>query len=309
MKISICLLTHNRLEIIKENIAALERIQYHPSEIVIVDNHSNDGTEKYLPKLFPHITYLRTKKNIGVAARNLALESAKGDIIICLDDDVFGLSDNHIYNIIRLFTTDPNIGAINFKIIDYYTGDICNWVHHRREDIYASKKFLTYELTEGAVALKKEAILAAGLYDENFFISHEGIDLALRIMDSGYRVIYYPNVKVFHKHSSDGRTRWLNYYYDTRNLFYVASKLFPLSYTIKYISIGTLSMCIYSIRDGYIVYWIKGIVDGVRLYRKALKKRCKLQHQTMNLVRKIDKKRPSIFYMLKKRLVTKGARL
>ncbi len=309
MKISVCLLTYNRLEVLKENLADLSALTYKPLEILLVDNHSSDGTHEYISRTFKNVRYFRMNVNLGATARNVALTSATGEIIICLDDDVLGLKDCHLREVLNLFQGSSNLGAVNFKVVDYYSRTICNWVHHCKEELYSHRTFLTYELTEGAVAFRRETVLKAGLYDETFFISHEGIDLALRIMDLGYEIIYYPGITVLHKHSSLGRKDWLNYYYDTRNLFYVAGKLFPMTYGLKYLIKGLIAMLLYSLRDGFVKYWIKGVTDGTRLYRLALENRDVLSKETMAKVRDIDRMRPELLYMLKRRLLKSGARL
>lgn len=308
-KISIIILTHNRSILLGELLASLKNLDYRSLEIIVVDNASEDNTENIVKESSQTINYIRMSKNIGAGARNAGLKIAGGDVIVTLDDDISGIDTSHLRKISHFFRTRPKLGAVNFKIFDYKSGEICNWVHHRPVERYAEKEFETYELTEGAVAFRKEALLAAGYYPESFFLSHEGPDLAFRLMDLGYNVIYSSEIQVRHKHSDLGRIDWLNYYYDTRNQFWLAVRNFPWLYSTGYLARGLGAMLLYSIRDGYLRYWGKAVLDGALGIPRELKNRKILKPETLNKIFEMDRERPSVFVLLRQRLRKKGARL
>ncbi|WP_321371090.1 glycosyltransferase [uncultured Desulfuromusa sp.] len=309
MFISICILTFNRCEILEKLLESLSLISYSSIEIIVVDNCSQDNTENIVLEKFCNIIYHKTENNIGVAARNIALSMAKGDVIITIDDDIFGINDTTLVNISNYFSNDKTIGALNFKVLDAFTGDICNWIHHKKEENFHDKEFLTYEITEGAVAFNRKALTLSGYYPAYFFLSHEGPDLALRIMDSGFDVRYSPLVEVLHSHAQAGRKSWFRYYYDTRNQFLLAMRNFPVFYSIRFILKGAMSTFIYSLRDGFLWYWLKGVFDGLCAMIKYSSDRSVLSCKTMSLVYEIDRQRPSLLYMLKKRIFRKEMRL
>ena len=99
MKISICILTYKRLEILKELIKSLKCLQYNELEIIVVDNHSEDGTGKFVKENYPDVIYYCTDRNIGVAARNIGITNAIGELISTIDDDISGLNDDHLNDI------------------------------------------------------------------------------------------------------------------------------------------------------------------------------------------------------------------
>jgi hypothetical protein len=137
-------------------------------------------------------------------------------------------------------------------------------------------------------------------------LSHEGPDLALRHLDAGFSVIYSPLVTVRHSMAQAGRTPWRNYYYDTRNQFWLAGRNFPLSYALRYLARGLLAMFVYSVRDGYVRYWLRGVRDGILGLKQAWPQRRPLRPETLRLVAEINGKRPSLLYYLKKRLLRRG---
>lgn len=308
MKISICILTYNRKDILDDLLKSLSSLISHDVEVIVIDNHSDDQTQNVKDD-FKNIKYYRTESNIGVAARNISLKMATGDIIICLDDDVFGIGIDQISEINYKFKSEKNLGALNFKVINTHTGEICNWVHHCKVEEWHDKTFSTYEITEGAVAFSRQALQMAGLYPDYFFLSHEGPDLALRIINSGYDVKYTPAVVVQHYHATSGRKPWYRYFYDTRNQFLLAVRNFPVSYAFKYLIRGISSTFIYSVRDGKIYYWAKGVASGLFNVGLAYRDRDVLNRRTMAVIGDIDRNRPGLLYMAKKRLFRRGMRL
>jgi GT2 family glycosyltransferase len=303
---SVCILTYNRCSWLRSLLSELSTIASVPLEILVIDNHSQDGTQSMVAADFPQITYLRMEENIGAGARNIAMQAARNEIIITLDDDISGLTDRAVALLLDKFRSDASLGAVNFCVTDP-DGRVCNWVHHCEEEKFHDKEFPTYEITEGAVAFRKSALLRSGYYPEKFFLSHEGPDLAFRLLDAGFKVIYFGSVRVKHYFASESREPWRNYYYDTRNQLWLAARNFPFTYALAYLGRGLSSMLVYSIRDGYFRYWAKAMLDGVLGLKEAMRGRRVLSNSTMKILRRIDSQRPSFTYMVRKRILNKGA--
>jgi GT2 family glycosyltransferase len=227
-------------------------------------------------------------------------------VVICLDDDVYGLSRDALERLEELFADGP-IGAVNFTVLEEGTGRIVNWVHHRSVERFSGSVFETYEITEGAVAFRRSILERVGGYPEAFFLSHEGPDLAFRIMDQGAKVIYSPAVRVTHSFAPEGRASWRRYYYDTRNTLWLAARNLPMGYGFRLVARQSLAMLLYSLRDGYFGWWSKGIWHGVRGLRTAWGERRVLSLETMRRIRQIDSFRPSLLYQLRKRLFNGAA--
>lgn len=298
--VSIVVLTYSRPDEIRKNVAGLLGLSHPALEIIVVDNASELPVCRLLPA-DERLKVLTLEENIGVGGRNVGIKEAVGDIVITLDDDVTGITDGAINTLQRIFE-EPEIAAVNFKVLDEETGESTNWCHHRKQQEYADTQFDTYEISEGAVAFRRKVILQAGLYPGFFFISHEGPDLAIRIMDLGYRVIYSPEVRVKHSHCMVARVSWRRYYYDTRNLIWYVVRSFPVIHGLKMIAIGAGSMFVYSVRDGYFRYWLKGLVDALSRLGMVLKDRKCISAHTLGRFREIEKFNPGILYMVRKRL-------
>jgi len=305
--ISLVILTFNRPHLIQNQLAYLTQIKYPAFEVIIIDNYSEHDLTEIVIK-YPFARLLRMNENLGVAGRNRGIEAAQGEIVITLDDDVSGITDENIHHLVTIFQ-DQVIGAVCFKVLDEETGEIINWCHHRKQEEYNEHSFITDEMTEGAVAFRRSAVIQAGLYPEDFFISHEGPDLALRLMNCGYNVIYTPEVMVRHSHAPAGRPSWRRYYYDTRNLIWLVLRNYPFLRGMKRLTIGLGSMLIYSLRDGFLRYWIKGVMDGIKGSKMILANRKPITKRTLEVLEQIDQFRPGIWYMIKKRLLKRKIRI
>lgn len=307
-KLSIVILTFNRPDLLKKLLSNLKNIQYSNIEVIVVDNASDRNIETLLQHEFPNVIFLTMKSNLGAVGRNVGIDHATGELIITLDDDILGINDNDLAALTNIFK-DEKVGASCFKVIDSKSSKVINWCHHYSVEEFSDKVFLTNEITEGAVAFRKETLDESGLYPDRFFISHEGPDLAYRIMNSGYNVIYNPAVEVKHFTSPLGRKSWRRYYYDTRNIMWLAARNQPVPYAIKFCTIGLGAMFVYSARDGFIRYWIKGIIDSLRGLPQELKNRKTPTQRTNDIIKTIDNQRPGFFYMVKRRLFTKDVQI
>lgn len=303
---SIVILTYNRRELLNRLLCSIAEIRWPSLETIVVDNCSSDGTPEMFPAIFPKVSYMRMDRNIGVGARNFGMEAATGEFLITLDDDIIGISEKDLIILQEIFKERPEIGAVNFKVIDPHDSSLLNWVHHCPSEEFHDKEFLTYEITEGAVAFRKKTLQMAGYYSASYFISHEGPDLAFRAYESGFQVMYTGRICVKHYHASEGRTPWRNYYYDTRNQFLLVYRNFPLSYGSRYLVRGQAAMFLYSLRDGFMKYWAKGVVDGIRMTLESKDQRKILSDKTMKIINDIDSNRPGFWYLLRKRVFRRG---
>ena len=68
-------------------------------------------------------------------------------------------------------------------------------------------------------------------------------------------------------------------------------------------------MLAYSLRDGFLRHYLRGVVDGLKGLRTALGSRNVLTEDTMAAVRRIDSGRPGLPYMIRTRLLKRKVRL
>ncbi len=87
MKFSIVITTYNRVSLLRRAVESA-LAQTVPCEVVVVDDHSSDGTQAYLEGLGDRIVYCRNSENLGHSrAVNKGVEVAQGDWVKLVDDD------------------------------------------------------------------------------------------------------------------------------------------------------------------------------------------------------------------------------
>jgi len=306
---TIVVLTYKRINVLLELLDGLSKIKYRNIEVIIVDNASHDGTVNIVKEKFPEFRIMALEKNHGAVARNKGIDAAKGKFIVTIDDDILGLYDVALDNLKNLFDRNPLVGAICFKVTDYYTGKVCNWCHPNKLEKSSDHSFETTEITEGAVAFRKEMLRKTGLYTEELFISHEGADLAARILNKGYEIYYTPLVCVNHKYAKEARDKWRRHYYDTRNDFWLAIRNYQILYAINHLLRRLPKTFFYSVRDGYAYYWVKAVKDAFSELPIMIRQRRPISLKVHRKMRYLNRNRPGFIYYFKKRFFSKQVRI
>jgi len=195
------------------------------AEIIVVDNHSNDGSLEYLRPRFPNISFLANTVNKGFAgANNQALEQASGQYILFLNPDTI-LPEDIAVRCLSFLADTPRIGGLGVRMIDggghflkeSRRGFPTPWVGFCRLSGLStlfprSRHFAAYYLghlpadkahpapiLSGACLWVSRAILEEiGSFDEQFFLYAEDIDLSFRIEQAGYTNYYFPSATIVH---------------------------------------------------------------------------------------------------------------
>jgi GT2 family glycosyltransferase len=224
-------------------------------EVWVVDNASVDDSVEKAKKKFPRVRFILNSENLGFGkAHKQVLEKLETEYVLILNPDVeFGKSI--ISDVIKYMEKNPEVGAATPKIV-MSNGEL-DWAAHRGLPTpWASFKYFflkddsLYHLSQadfskphevdaisGSFLLTRKDILKkTGLFDEDYFMYAEDIDLCYRIQRAGYKIMYLPELEVLHhkgissglKKHSQGETsatietkkRSLNAFYKTMLIFY-----------------------------------------------------------------------------------------
>lgn len=298
MTVSLIILTCNRKDSVSALLSDIKRQVRQPDEIIVVDNNSSDGTSAYLAMSFPEVQAVKLEKNMGAAGRNEGIKRARGEIIVTLDDDVFFGDTGGIKKIVEIFKKNKDIVALNFKILDHETRDLLsfNWFHPYKMEDYADTDFITDYISEGAVAFRREIFDRVGYYPKEFFISHEGPDLAYRILDAGYNIHYSPDIEVLHKCSTQHRDSWRNTYYDTRNQIWLAVRNLPFLKAALHIGYRLVTTFLFAVRRKQLSWYFKAVFDAIKEIKTEVRYRKPISKATLRRLKEIRKNRPGLWY-------------
>lgn len=194
-------------------------------EIVCVDNKSNDNTVKLIKKEFTQVRLIENIGNKGYAfANNQGIKIGKGRYIAFYNPDT-ELVGNVFGKMVGYMETHPNISAIGPQLLNndntvqvnarngyinlwnefiVYSGLYSFFPNFRffnkyRKGIYEVTKIQTVDqITTACLVVRSNIIENIGGMDENFFLYGDDVDFCKRIIDSGYKILFYPKVKVYH---------------------------------------------------------------------------------------------------------------
>ena len=202
--VSIVIVNWNRLDDVLTNLHYLMQQKGPRTEVVVVDNGSTDGSAERLSQL-SGIRLIRLATNVGPAlARNHGITSARGKYVVFLDSDAI-LSKSGLAKLVRRMESDPTIGIIGCRIVNSRTRKTDPWIHALPASTHELREFDTYSFSAAGAIARTGALQAAGLFWDELFIYNEEVDLSIRMLRAGYRILYSPLVRVYHRLSQDGR--------------------------------------------------------------------------------------------------------
>ncbi|MBI3649484.1 MAG: glycosyltransferase [Acidobacteria bacterium] len=209
---SIIIVTYNNLALNKLCLESLIRnTTYLNYEVIVVDNHSLDGTPAYLRYLagcYSHLSIILNQENHGFArANNQGIASSTGEYIVLLNNDTI-VPTGWLDRLLR-HLKDPAVGLVgpvtNFVgnearvEVPYQTwGEMQDFAHEYTWS-HEGKVADIFMLAMFCVALRRDTLEEIGLLDEQFGIGmFEDDDYTQRVKAQGYRVICAADVFVHH---------------------------------------------------------------------------------------------------------------
>lgn len=255
-QVFIIILNHNTPEDVLECVSSVQNTDYPNFKIVVVDNGSEAQFLERLKRNLPSkIKLIETGENLGFAGgNNIGIKYALdhgADWVMLLNPDT--VVDKHfLRKLINVSKKEPKAGLLGPKIYYYnepqkiwFGGGKFGWIRGGRHlgwgkfDKKALKDKLNFKqvdyITGCALLIKKEVFEKIGLLAEEYFLYYEDTDFSLRSRKAGFKVIYVPGAKVWHKVSQTTKTFGdpLIHRYHTRNALLLVKRNAPF-----YIRIG-----------------------------------------------------------------------
>ena len=208
-------------------------------EMIVVDNGSHDDEASVIERRYPHITVVRSDRNLGFAGgNNLGIKAAHGKYLFLLNNDT---TFESFQPLIDRLESSPKIAVVCPKI--RFSWDDCpiqfagytplSSVTLRNRAIGCGEtdrgQYSTAHPTPyahgAAMMVKREALERVGLMPECYFLYYEELDWSMMFTRAGYEIWYEPGCTIYHKESrTTGQGSPLRTYYITRNRLLFAQR-------------------------------------------------------------------------------------
>jgi GT2 family glycosyltransferase len=212
-----------------------------------------------------------TVKTVALAAnagipegRNIGAENVTGDVLFFLDDDAELAGDDVLTRAVREFDTDPTVAVVQLRSVDP-AGAPTSRRHVPR--VGARGPALAGDVAwfwEGAALIRRTAFDEIGGWPGEFFYGHEGIEVAWRVIDRGYRVYYAADLGVLNPEAvpfRGPRHRYLN----ARNRVWVARRNLPAPLVAGYVTVWAVATFLRARHARDVREIARGFLDGARL--------------------------------------------
>ena len=223
------------------------------------------------------------------AGRNAGVPEVTGDLLFFLDDDAALADTDALARVEAKFVADPSLGLLQLRIVPDGPGPAAReWVPRLRVGDPARSSDVTH-VWEGAVAIPRRVFDEVGGWPGDFRFVHEGVDLAWRVMDAGYRVHYAGDVTAVHPPYRPARNEY-GYYFGARNRVWLARRYLPLP-------LGALFVATFVVRALPRLSSVDRLRRAARGYRDGMKGPCgpRRRLRARTLLRMTLAGRPPVF--------------
>jgi GT2 family glycosyltransferase len=256
--------------------------------VIAVDNGSRDGSVAHLRAAHPHVRVLELGANTGFAhAVNVGLRAAAGGYVAVLNTDVV-LEPDWVARTAGVLSADPGAASVACKMLQlnrpeviYDAGDVLRRdgaCEQRgrfcRDDGSFDVPGEVFGACAGAALYRRDAVLAAGAFDERYFAYLEDVDLALALRLAGWRCRYEPAVAHHAGEASSRRLPGGHRRLVARNTVLLVAKWFPARW-LPFVAYRQAAWMWHAAREGRLRDQLRGLAAGLVLAVPVLVERAR----------------------------------
>ncbi len=259
-KVFIIILNYNNPEDVRECLKSLSHNDYPNYQVVIIDNGAKKKVSISDLKFPKPLKIIYSQENLGFAGGNnigikYALEK-QADYVLLLNDDTI-VDSGFLTELVKAGERNKDFGLLGPKICYFddkdriwSAGGKLNWLYTKGilrgwnqidQGQYDSPEIQeTAHLTGCCLLVKRKVVEKIGLMPEEYFLYYEDTDWSLRAKKAGFKCVFVPRAKIWHKISRSaiaGSKRYI--YYHIRNGLIFANRFAPF-YLKPLIHLGVL---------------------------------------------------------------------
>jgi GT2 family glycosyltransferase len=306
-RLTVAVSNYNGRRLLSEMLASLARQTLAPGAIVVVDDCSDDDSQRYVTGRWPQVRFVVQPRRMGVtAAMNRCLAEADTEFVALFNNDI-ELDPGCLRELVAALERDTGLSSAGPKMRDFSdrnvldgAGDILRWRggatrrgHGTRDDGQYDHAEDIFGPCGGAAIYRRAALDAVGLFDEAYFAYYEDVDWAFRAQLLGFRCRYVPSALVYH-HGSATLGRGFsdfNGYHLWRNSVWLMLKCAPAGSLLRHapsLLLGQAGNLRWAIRERKLHVWARAMRDALRGLPAVIAKRRRLQHQRVIGARELD---------------------
>ena len=180
----------------------------------LIDNGSTDGSDEFVRQRFGGVKVIRFEHNLGFAeAYNRAVTSISEELVVFLNNDV-EVDENWLAELKSGFNRSTDrLAACGSKILLYDDRELINHAGGKllpigggvdldlmqRDEEGKRRQGFVGCVSGASMAVPRSFFLSLGGFDSDFFAYFEDVDFCWRAWLAGYRVLFVPSSRVFHK--------------------------------------------------------------------------------------------------------------
>src|SRR3989344_8255338 len=205
------------------------------NEVILIDNASEDKVGEKAKKKFPNLIVLRREENGGFGENNnMGMKVAKGKYVLLLNDDTKILDKNIFKGMLPWMDKHPKVGVASCALVnpekETYQGSggyfpslfrvfawmsflddipvvdrlikpyhpLHSWSPFYKGEDYFKRSHRQDWVTGAFYLMRKKALDEVGMFDEDFFLYVEEVELSYRFSQKGWEIWYLPDWKIIH---------------------------------------------------------------------------------------------------------------
>ncbi len=238
--VSVIIVNYNGVTLLDDCLTSVLATDYHPLEVLLVDNGSTDGSVAFVRSRFPDVRLLLQEKNLGFAGgNNRGVESSTGEYIVLLNTDT--RVEPGWVNALLEHMQEPGVGVVTSRVVTEGVPDL----YYAKN---GSLNFLGYNIMRvfddlsivffagGASLMFRRQTVGKPFLDE-YFLYHEDVYLSWRMRLAGYKIRMAQASSVHHTGSATASRQASNLvtFYQERNRVLNALLLYEFSTLLRLI--------------------------------------------------------------------------
>lgn len=190
-----------------------------PADVLVVDSGSGDGTAEALAAAYPFARVTALRENVGFARGcNTGIRASDSEFVLLLNPDTT-VPRGAVAALVAYLRANPGVAAVGPRIVGDDGREARSFQSFPTPGRVVARRFARPAALVGlrddapsamtepgrvdwisgaCMLIRRDAIAAIGLLDENYFLYYEETDWCLRAATAGWQIHHHPRVTVRH---------------------------------------------------------------------------------------------------------------